>query len=71
MIEKEETDLIFLQEPYEYQNRPVGMEKKYRIFTARNGKHRAASMYFDIDDQIENKFTKIDAILQFAKGEKL
>jgi len=42
MIEKEEPDLIFVQEPYEYQNRPVRIEKKCRIFTAGNGKHRAA-----------------------------
>jgi hypothetical protein len=28
----------------------------------------AAKMYFDIEDQIENNFTKIDAVLQFAKG---
>jgi hypothetical protein len=34
VIEKEESDLLFVQEPYEYQNRPVGIEKKYRIFTA-------------------------------------
>jgi len=24
--------------------------------------------YFDIEDQIENNFVKIDALLQFAKG---
>jgi len=105
-IETEETDIIFIQEPYKYQNRPVGIVKKYRIFTAVNGKHRAAtvipnnktnailitqisnedtvfleiiyenmkfftaSMYFDIEDQIENNFTKIDALLHFAKGGK-
>jgi hypothetical protein len=92
VIEKEEPDLIFVQEPYEYQNRPVVIEKKCRIFTAGNGKYRAAivipnykidamlitqisnedtvfleiineslkffavSMYFDIEDQIENNF---------------
>jgi hypothetical protein len=28
-------------------------------------------MYFDIEDQIENNFTKIDAILQFAKGGRI
>ena len=75
-------------------NRPVGIETKYRIFTAGNRKHRAAvvipnnkidamlitqisnehrvfleikhenlkffaaCMYFDIEDQIENKFKK-------------
>jgi hypothetical protein len=28
-------------------------------------------MYFDIEDQIENNLLKIDALLQFAKGEKI
>jgi hypothetical protein len=107
LIKEEELDLILAQELYEYQNRPAGIEKKYRTFTAGNGKHRAAvvipnnkidamlitqksdedtvlleiiyenlkfyavSMYLDYDDQIENNFTKIDAILQFAKGRKI
>jgi hypothetical protein len=31
----------------------------------------AASMYFDFEDQIEKSFTKIDAILQFAKGGRI
>jgi len=53
-IEKEEPDLIFVQEPYEFQNIPVGIEKKCRIFTAGNGKHRAAIV-------IPNN--KIDAML--------
>ena len=105
VIEREELDIIFVQEPYEYQNKPAGIDKKYRTFTAGKGKHRAAivipnnkldailitqisdedtvfieiihdnlkflaaSMYFDFTDQIENNFNKIDAILQFAKGE--
>jgi hypothetical protein len=38
VIDTEEPDLILIQEPYEYQNRPVVIEKKYRIFTAGNGK---------------------------------
>jgi hypothetical protein len=107
VVEKEEPDLILIQEPYEYQNRLVGIEKKYRIFTAGNGKHRAAivipnnkidamfitqisnedtvfleivqenlkffasSVYFDIEHQIENNFSKIDALLQFAKGGRI
>jgi hypothetical protein len=37
----------------------------------KNLKFFAASMYFDIEDQIENNFSKIDAILQFAKGGKI
>ena len=28
----------------------------------------AVSMYLDIEEQIENSFTNIDEILQFAKG---
>jgi hypothetical protein len=77
------------------------LKKKYGIFTAGHGKHRAAivipnnridamlitqisnedtvlleiihaaSMYRDFEDQIENSFTKIDAILQLGKGGKI
>jgi hypothetical protein len=41
VTEREEPDLVFVQEPYEYQNRPAGIAKKYRIFTVGNGKPRA------------------------------
>jgi len=77
MIEKEEPDLIFVQEPYEYQNRPVGIEKKCRIFPAGNGKqsrhcypeqkNRCHALYTDIE-RIRNIFrnstrkTKIFAV---------
>jgi len=54
IIDTEEPDLILIQEPYEYQNRPVGIEKKYRIFTA--GKHTAAIIIIIIN-------SKIDALL--------
>jgi hypothetical protein len=104
IIEIEEPDLVLIQEPYEYKNKPVGIEKN-RIFTAGIGKHRAtillintnidailmaklsdedsvvleirygkkklfaASMYFGLEEQIENKFHKIDEIIRFAHGE--
>ena len=42
VIDREEPDLTFVQEPYEYQNGTVGIVKKCRIFTAGNGKHRLA-----------------------------
>jgi len=42
ITDTEETDIIFVQEPYIYQNRPVGFGKKYRVFTAGTGKHRTA-----------------------------
>jgi hypothetical protein len=54
VIDTEKPDLLFIQEPYEYQNTPVGIDKKYRIFLAGDGKHRAAII-------IANN--KIDAIL--------
>jgi hypothetical protein len=41
-IDDEEPDLILIHEPYEYQNKITGINKKYRIFTAGTGKHRAA-----------------------------
>ena len=53
-IDTEETDIIFIQEPYVYQNRPAGFGKKYRIFTAGTGKHRSAILIRNI---------RIDAIL--------
>ena len=104
ITETEEPDLLLIQEPYEYQNKPVGIEKKNRIFTAGTGKHRAAiivinskmdailiaklsdedtvvleiihgkqkfyaaSMYFDYEEQIENKFNKLDEIMRFING---
>lgn len=107
ITETEEPDLLLIQEPYEYQNKPVGIEKKNRIFTAGTGKHRAAiivinskidailiaklsdedavvleiihgkqkfyaaSMYFDYEEQIENKFNKMDEIMRFINGGRI
>jgi len=42
ITDAEETDIIFAQEPYVYHNRPLGIGKKYRVFTAGTGKHRTA-----------------------------
>ena len=53
IIETEEPDLLLIQEPYEYQNKPPGMEKN-RIYTAGTGKHRAATIVIN---------SKIDAII--------
>ena len=39
ITDTDETDIIFIQEPYEYQNRPAGTGNKYRKFTAGTGKH--------------------------------
>jgi len=54
IIETEEPDLLLILESYEYQNKPPGMEKKIRVFTAGTGKHRAAIRVIN---------SKIDAIL--------
>jgi hypothetical protein len=106
IIETEESDLLLIQEPYEFQNKPAGMENKNTVYTAGTGKqkeaiivinsrieailiaqlsdedtvvleivHRkekffAASMYFDHEEQIENKFHKMDEIIKFINGKK-
>jgi hypothetical protein len=54
ITDTEETDIIFVQEPYVYQNRPVGLVKKHRVFTAGTGKHRTTTVIVN---------TNIDAIL--------
>jgi hypothetical protein len=102
ITETEDPDQLLIQESYEYQNKPPGMEKKNRIYTAGTGKHReaiivinskidailiaqlseedtvvleivhrkqkcfAASMYFDHEEQTENKFYKLDEIISFS-----
>jgi hypothetical protein len=42
ITDTDETDIILIQEPYEYQNRLARIGKKYRVFTAGTGKHRTA-----------------------------
>jgi hypothetical protein len=65
VIDTEEPDLILLQEPYEYQNRPVVIEKKYRIFTAGKGKHRADIIIINskIDAMLIAKLSDEDTVL--------
>jgi dihydroxyacetone kinase-like predicted kinase len=53
-INDEEPDIILIQEPYEYKNRITGIDKKYRIFSAGTGKHRATIIIIN---------NNIDAIL--------
>ena len=107
VIDTEETDLILIQEPYEYQNRPAGTENRYRTYTAGTGKHRAAiiirncnidailitkisdedtvvleltydklkfyaaSMCFDIQDQMEKNFNKMDELMTLSPNGKI
>jgi dihydroxyacetone kinase-like predicted kinase len=106
-IYDEEPDIILIQEPYEYQNRITGIDKKYRLFSAGTSKHRAsiiiinnnidamlitkisdedtvvveithekwkflaASMYFGLEEQIENNLLKMDELVRFAKGGRI
>jgi len=54
LTEKEEIDMVFIQEPYTIHNRVVGITKRYRTFTSTIGRTRAATV-------ITNK--QIDALL--------
>jgi hypothetical protein len=40
VLDTEQADLLFSEEPYEYKNRPLGIDKKYRIFIAGDGKQQ-------------------------------
>jgi hypothetical protein len=44
LIEKEGTDVAFIQEPYTVNNRVVGITKRYRIFTLSKGRCRTATV---------------------------
>ena len=107
VIDTDETDIVLVQEPYVYQNKITGIDKSYRIFSAGQGRPRAAiiipnnkmdamlikrvsnedtvlleikyrnqtifaaSMYFNIEEQIDNNFQKMDEILRIASGGKI
>ena len=44
LIEKEEIDVAFIQEPYTIHNKVVGITKRYRIFTSSLGRSRTATV---------------------------
>ena len=58
----EETDIIFAQEPYVYQNRPVGFGGSYRVFSAGTAKRRTAIITIRNDN--------IDAILLYKTSDE-
>jgi len=106
-IDDEEPDIILIQEPYEYHNKITGIDRRYRIYKAGTGKHRAAiiiinnnidailitklsdedtvvveithekwkffaaSMYFDLKEQIEINFNKMDELMRCAKDGRI
>ena len=61
----EETDIIFVQEPYIYQNKPAGFGKKYRVFAARTGKQRTAIVIANpnIDAILPTKISEEDTVV--------
>ena len=65
ITDTDETDIIFIQEPYEYQNRAASIGKKYRIFTAGTGKHRSAILIrnSNIDAILITKITEEDTVV--------
>jgi hypothetical protein len=65
VIDTEQPDLLFIQEPCEYQSRLVGIDKKYRIFTAGDGEYRAAIIITNnkIDAIFITNFSDEDSLL--------
>jgi hypothetical protein len=104
LIQRDLTDIVFVQEPYTIQNKPVGITRSHRIYLTSEEKSRAAiiivndnidallikqlcdrdttvievrhkstrilaaSMYFDITEDMNTKLVKIDEILKFGTG---
>jgi len=66
-------DLIFVQETHKYQYRPFEIEKKIRIFTAGNGKHRVAIVIPNnkIDAMLIRETSKEDKIVLEKINEKI
>lgn len=44
LIEKEGTDMAFIQEPHTVHNRVAGLTKRYRTFTSSEGRCRTATV---------------------------
>ncbi|PSN29885.1 hypothetical protein C0J52_26362 [Blattella germanica] len=65
IIEKDEIGITFIQEPYLYRNRYVGINKKYRIFSSRIDQNRAAIVFSNskIDAILVTNLTNKDAVL--------
>jgi len=73
VIDTEEIDLLLIQEPYEYQNRPAGIENRYRTYTAGSGKHRAAIIIrnSNIDAILLTKISDEDTVVLELTYDKL
>jgi hypothetical protein len=61
ITDTEETDIIFAQEPYVYQNRAISFSKMYRVYTEGIGKTRTA---------ITIRSNSIDALLIYNKSDE-
>ena len=104
LIQQDHTDIVFVQEPYLYQNKTAGITRTHRTYTAHEEKNRtaiiianknidavlikqlsdrdtvviemryksigilAASIYCDINEDIDKNTSKIDEILRFNKS---
>jgi hypothetical protein len=64
LLYTERTGIALIQEPYLYQNRPLGIPKGFRIFTAGAGKRRAAIVITDniTDALLISQISENDAV---------
>jgi ribonuclease HI len=65
VLATEKIGIVLIQEPYLFQGRPVGITNRYRIFTAGEGKSRAAIIVSDttIDALLITQLSDNDAVL--------
>ena len=64
VIDTDETDIVLVQEPYVYQNKIIGIDKSYRIFSAGQGRPRVAIIIPNkMDAMLINRVSNEDTVL--------
>jgi endonuclease/exonuclease/phosphatase (EEP) superfamily protein YafD len=65
LIEQDDPDMIFIQEPYLYQNRMVGLKKSHRKYISHVDKSRAAIIITNnnIDAVLNKQLSNPDTVL--------
>jgi endonuclease/exonuclease/phosphatase family metal-dependent hydrolase len=69
IINEEETDIVFIQEPYNVSNKVVGLPRSCAVFTSGTEKKRAAIVVINkrIDTLLITQLSKLDTVVVEAK----
>ena len=71
IIEEDKTDIICIQEPYTFQSKAAGILKKYKTYTSKEGRCRAAVVATNnqIDTMLIQQLSDADTVVvEILKG---